>query len=104
MSDAQAAEEHLFKRGLSDPQVQCALEGFRTYVTEHVTDPNSEQAWWEGFEAFFLDLTRTLSSKQMVAAEVAADSTLVHSGIQPWSLARAALAVAREKPGIARAC
>lgn len=89
-------EKHLFRRGLSDPQVQRALEAVRDYVTAHVSDTISDREWWENFEVFFAKLTADLSSKQLVATEVAADTLLVHSGLQAWSLARAGLAVARQ--------
>lgn len=97
MSSLNMVEDRLFRRGVSDAEVQQALGLLQGYVTEHLMDTSSDREWWEHFEDFFNELTRSLSPRQLIAMEVAADTLLIHSGIQPWSLARAALAVARRR-------
>lgn len=71
------------------------MDRVRAYVTDHMLDCVSDLEWWAAFGTFFDGLVDGLSESQRTALEIATDTTLVHAGVQPWSLARVSLAVAR---------
>lgn len=89
-------EDRIFRRGVSDQDVQRAIELTKEFLEDHLLDTASDLEWWERFEVFFTELTRAMTEQQLVAVEIATDTLLIHSGSQPWSLARVGLAVSRK--------
>ncbi|HEY0335242.1 MAG TPA: hypothetical protein VGC74_16325 [Stenotrophomonas sp.] len=87
-ADTDPIETRLFRRGVSDHEVRDAVELVREYILSPRGQHYDEHQWWSDFALFFEDLTRAFSPAQLTAFEIAADTLLVHAGLQTWTVAR----------------